>query len=1285
MKNRLLFCLVTLTLVGLLSSCGGAGSSSVPPPEQPGVPFFIELSPSHFIAQTNALIFLHAKVLDTNGAPMAGVPVTFTNLSEPMGVLQSVLRTLGLAKKKVTFSSVIRNTDSLGIATVSVRSTTDGFVTVQAEINNGAGKVRVTRTVFFASVFPFPNVSSSPSLTLDVDDGDGIFDEPNDFHLFKNSSDNQRIIRATVLDGSGNPVFGATVTFGADSDEATFPLGSTKTTDQNGHAQVIVQVNHDPNIKLPSVLNISASAALPDGRTAFNLISLFLNPVPPITIDLGKSSLTAFPTTVNINGTSTITAVVFDANSGGPVPDGTSVNLTATCGFVNPFTQTTNGVATATFTAPPTPGVCSVTGKVAGVTIGTANITVTTALTVQPASQTINGTVGGTASYTITGGTAPYKVVSNNPSFPATPSVVAASGGTFSVAVPANTTAKSVSYTITDNAGASVTATLTIAGQGSLLVQPSSQTINGNAGGTATVTIFGGNPPYQVFSNNPLYPPAPSTVDSSGSTFTVSVPAGSAAATVTYTILDSIGATTTATVTILATVGPALSVLPGAEAINGFTGGTASYTIFGGSAPYTVISNDPTLPASLSGATFTVTVPPSTPAKAVTYTVRDNAGATVTATLTITAGPALTVLPSSQTITGGTATTVTFTIFGGLAPYSVISNDPTLPGTLDGSGTKFNVDVLASTPAKTVEYTVRDNAGTMVTATLTITPSGGGAPLLVVPATQTLFNPALGATAQYTVTGGSGPYLAFSDNPALATTPSGTFAGPTLTVTVAGAALTNKTATITIYDSLGASVTATLNISVTSAAALTVIPASQTLSNFSAGATAQYSVVGGIGPYKAFSDTPALVTVPSGTFGSSTSGTLTATVAAVPATNATVTIAIYDSTGASISATLILNVTPAKPLTVIPPSQTITNPASLPTSVAYTIVGGVGPFTAFSEAPGFVTVGVSGSTLTATVVVFPPVNTAVKIDVFDSTGATTQVTLNLNPTPLAVNPSAVTMTGLGDLSAANTLTFTITGGKAPYTVFSNAAGVIPSPGSVGAAGTNYATFTVHPPIVFVTQPVTFTVVDSVGAFSTATVTITPLGAISIGLNPSSISVFQGSTIDFGIIAGVPPFKVFSSSTSLLILNGSALNNPLSTGSRSFTGTVSATQTGTVTVTVVDNQGQTAISTVTVNGPPPAPDFSVSCAPTAVNSSSFNSACTLTSVNGYNATVTLSCIPASPTGPGSSCAFSPASLTPTASAILTYTCGGSVGSGVVFNVSATDGTITHTFAMTATCP
>ncbi len=92
-----------------------------------------------------------------------------------------------------------------------------------------------------------------------------------------------------------------------------------------------------------------------------------------------------------------------------------------------------------------------------------------------------------------------------------------------------------------------------------LTVQPGSQTVDGGTGGTASFSISGGTAPYTISSDNPSFPPSPATVAAGGGTFAVTVPAGTSAVTVTYTVRDNAGGSATATLVVSA-VAPPISV-----------------------------------------------------------------------------------------------------------------------------------------------------------------------------------------------------------------------------------------------------------------------------------------------------------------------------------------------------------------------------------------------------------------------------------------------------------------------------------------------------------------------------------------------------------------------------------------------------------------------------------------------------------------------------------------------------------------------------------------------------
>jgi len=524
--------LIALSLGSFSCGGGGAGGPNVPPGENPGVPSVVQLLPSTFIAQTNSFITLNTKVLDGNGIPVANIPVIYTNLSS-----------IG------TLSATSANTNSLGIATVTLFSTTPGFATILAQVNIGVGQVRDRKSVYFST-----RDVLTVTMRLDVDSvpGNGNpstfvgYNETSDFRLFESATDDTAEVLATVYDAGGVAVAWESVTWSSSHTEATFTRTET-TTNVNGQAVAVVKVTPASIRNTETHVNISAYA----GNGAANMVTLFLQPV---VIDATTSSITAQPSVVNTGGTSTITVMV-RLNTGAYAPDGTTVNFTTTCGTVTPFAQTTSGRATATYTAPSTPGTCTVTATAGGVTIGSVTITVTTALTVQPSAVTVDGAApADIITFTIYGGIPGYTIATSNPAIILSTTTVATSGGTFTATVPAATAAGSVTITVRDSAGTTATATITITGAAAaaLTVAPSSLTVA--EGDTALFVISGGTPPYAVTSSNATrcYETIPGDgtwtgLTPSGVSFTVLTSDTNLATVCPLVVTDSLGASATAT------------------------------------------------------------------------------------------------------------------------------------------------------------------------------------------------------------------------------------------------------------------------------------------------------------------------------------------------------------------------------------------------------------------------------------------------------------------------------------------------------------------------------------------------------------------------------------------------------------------------------------------------------------------------------------------------------------------------------------------------------------------
>jgi hypothetical protein len=295
-------------------------------------------------------------------------------------------------------------------------------------------------------------------------------------------------------------VAGTTVTFQADSSEATFINGATTQTDANGTAFKTVEVTAVALRPTITTLNIGASATV-GNQEAFNLITLFLEPV-----FVESVTLSANPITVQTGDASTITAFAA-TNTGRGVPSGTTINFAVDKGGIEPFAQTDdNGVAQAQFTAPPLPGTATVTASVGGKSGSTTVTVIASDLAITPSSVTILS--GGTAIFTVSGGVAPYAITSSSPNAVPFPTTVQVSGGTFNVPIGPGAPAQTITFTALDRAGNRATATLTVQETPTpeppeppavLVVTPTSAP---NTICSSTVTqsfvITGGTPPYTV-------------------------------------------------------------------------------------------------------------------------------------------------------------------------------------------------------------------------------------------------------------------------------------------------------------------------------------------------------------------------------------------------------------------------------------------------------------------------------------------------------------------------------------------------------------------------------------------------------------------------------------------------------------------------------------------------------------------------------------------------------------------------------------------------------------------
>ncbi|MFS8086434.1 MAG: hypothetical protein ACMG6H_12450, partial [Acidobacteriota bacterium] len=176
------------------------------------------------------------------------------------------------------------------------------------------------------------------------------------------------------------------------------------------------------------------------------------------------------------------------------------------------------------------------------------------------------------------------------------------------------------------------------------------------------------------------------------------------------------------------------------------------------------------------------------------------------ATAPLTPTGSLSISPSSAVINA--TVPVTFIVSGGVKPYTLTSDHPTLvPVGSVGEDGRFTV-IATSVPAVAtpVTLTVRDGAQATVTAVLTVN-GIQNSPLSVAPQTATVY---YNTPAVLTVIGGTPPYQAFSSNSAILPVVRNVVGDQILLAPANVDADTSVT--VTVVDALGVTVTAAVTV-----------------------------------------------------------------------------------------------------------------------------------------------------------------------------------------------------------------------------------------------------------------------------------------------------------------------------------------------------------------------------------------------------------------------------------------------------------------------------------------
>lgn len=651
----------------------------------------------------------------------------------------------------------------------------------------------------------------------------------------------------------------------------------------------------------------------------------------------------------------------------------------------------------------------------------------------------------------VTGGVAPYAVSSSNRS------VALASIDGRKVTV-GGILAGTADVLISDRNGKSVPIAVTVQAAQPLSTDAVAPLVVPVGLATArTFNVRGGLPPYAVSVSDPRV--AAATV--LGSTVTVT---GLAASLTTLNVTDAIGSPPVAVqVSVVGNIAPLFTTASGGVTLQAGTSSTA-YTVGGGSAPYTAVSNNPGVAtATVLGGQLTIN---AISVGTATLTVRDAAGGSVTAQITVSSVALTSDAPVNFSLQSGPSNARAFTLFGGTTPYTVAVGDPrVLSATVTGN--RLSITGLNLGPSS---ITIRDAGGGVLTLQATVV--GNVVPLFTTASGGVTLQIGTSSTA-YTVGGGTTPYTVASNNTGVATA---TLVGGQLTIS----AISAGNATLTVRDADGVSVSFAVTVASQAAAPL-------------------------------FSTAGAAVTLKPGT------------------------------------------------------------------TATYALGGGVPPYSVFgSSAPSVATASITGSVLSINALA---AGTAQLIIMDSANSAPLTISVTASYPPLSVNPAALT----GNVS--DTVFFVVSGGATPYRFVSTNEAIVKAPTLVSQTSTE----AVYSATLLLTGSASFQVIDAAGTSQAVPVTVSN-DARSFRLSPSELAISENFNAPFTlqIVGGTAPYTAFTTDVTRTSVPAGAISTSSLSVGLGTSGNRCVATTAQVTITLIDGTGQAATSTITItdnNGNP----------------------------------------------------------------------------------------------------
>ncbi|HIA07250.1 MAG TPA: hypothetical protein EYN71_11235, partial [Flavobacteriales bacterium] len=885
------------------------------------------------------------------------------------------------------------------------------------------------------------------------------------------------------------------------------------------------------------------------GPTSEDVSNLGAGPYTVTVTDVNGCNTTA---SINISQPLAITlsTIEVDANCG--QDDGTStVSATGGTGAYTYSWNTspiqTNAMATGLFPGTYTATVTDSNGCFETISATIADIPGGSASAVVDNNTSGFNICDGQATASMTGGTAPYTYLWDDPAAQTTATAAGLCDGTFCVTVTdANGCPDSVCITITEPAAV----ILTIIGTDVLC--------SGNCTGAADLTVTGGIPPY-TYLWNPGGMTAEDIINLCAGTYTVDV-------------TDSNGVVSTDSVTITEPASPLTASVAGTDILcNGQTTGAIDLSVSGGTAPYTYSwtpGGETTEDLSNLGPGLN------------TVTVTDTNGCTATTSYTVIEPIAISLTSSGIDANCGQSDgQASVSASGGVSPFTYSWN--TSPVQTGNTATAI--------PAGTYTVVVTDASGCQDSTTVNISDLGGGTGTITTDNDASCFGTCDGQ-ASISLVGGSTPFTYAWDDPSTQTTATAT-------------GLCVGTYNVSVTDAVGCLVTGMATIAEPGAIILGVSGIDATCFGICDG-SATTTVSGGTTPYTyAWNTSPVQVTSnATGLCAGNYSVTVTdanacdtiETVAINEPLEIVVTTTTITSTCGQANGSATASVTNGTtPYTYIwsnaPPSTSVAATGLLAGSYTLTVtdVNGctgigtaavsdtTGPLASIIDSadvscPGgndgslevFVNDGSPPYTYSwndplsqTTTIATGLVEGTYVVTIIDVTGCTTTASSTIMAAPLLVASVSTSTDPSCNTVCDGSATVTISGGTAPYTILWDDPGTQTTATAIGLCDGSY----------------TGTVTDANGCTDTATVTLTePLTLnVTTSMFPASCSGVCDGSIATSVAGGIAPYTY-------------AWDDP----SSQTTGTASSLCAGGFNVTVTDANGCTSIISETVTEPAP---------------------------------------------------------------------------------------------------